>query len=194
MTPNGRQDENIDDKKISGTSQKAGLENAGRRRFARSGVAASGIIATLTSGPVLGTVCKSPSGFLSGNLSNHQQATTCMGRSPGYWKNHNQWPIQNRNTCKFRSVFTVPESSPYYPITMLNMLTEQGCDKHNLGMHLVAAYLNYKAGWSPFLTDSRLQSMWNELRMNGYFEPTAGVKWTAEEVVQYIQKTFNHLL
>ena len=37
MTPNGRQDENIDDKKISGASQQVGPANPGRRRFAVGG-------------------------------------------------------------------------------------------------------------------------------------------------------------
>lgn len=186
MTPNGQQNENIDDKNVSGPSEK-GLENAGRRRFARSGLAASGIIATLASRPVLATVCKSPSGFLSGNLSNHQQPTACDGRSPGYWKNH-KWPI-DKDTALFRSVFTVSSSSPLYSMTMLDVLNTKD-DKYNLAMHLIAGYLNYLSGKSPFLDTSRLQSMWNELQMPGYFTPTAGVKWTSEQVVYYIQQTF----
>ena len=191
MTPNGQQNENIDDKKISGLSDK-GLENAGRRRFARSGVAASGIIATLVSRPVLATVCKSPSAALSGNLSNHHAPTACEGRSPGYWKNHS-WPIPNCETVLFRSVFTVPYSSKtpsFYTITMMNLLTHQSFDRDNFGMHLVAAYLNFMSGKSPFLDVSRLQSMWTEIRSRGYFEPTAGVKWYRQQCVAYIQKTF----
>ncbi|OWW21015.1 hypothetical protein AYR66_17580 [Noviherbaspirillum denitrificans] len=73
---------------------------------------------------------------------------------------------------------------------MLTLLNPQGFDKYNLGMHLVAAYLNYKAGWSPFLDTATLQAMWNELRSKGYFTPTAGVKWTPEQVVDYIKQTF----
>lgn len=43
-----------------------------RRRFATSGLAVSGIILTLASRPVLGqTFCMSPSGFISGNTSQH---------------------------------------------------------------------------------------------------------------------------
>ncbi|WP_420474463.1 hypothetical protein [Noviherbaspirillum sp. ST9] len=188
MTPNGRQDDNIDEKNVSGASQQ-GLENPGRRRFGRSGIAATGIIATLTSKPVLGTVCKSPSGFLSGNLSNQKPPSACAGRSPGYWKNHD-WPIPNRTTAKFKSVFTVPAGSPYFTVTMLALLDPQDFDKYNFGMHLVAAYLNFRAGWSPFLDTARLQAMWTEVRTVGYFTPTAGVKWTAEQCVDYIQQTF----
>ena len=73
---------------------------------------------------------------------------------------------------------------------MLDLLTEQEFDKYNLGMHLVAGYLNFMAGWSPFLDTSRLQSMWTEIQSTGYFAPTAGVKWTTEQVVYYIQQTF----
>jgi len=188
MTPNGQQNENSDDKKVSGLSEK-GPENAGRRRFARSGLAASGIIATLTSRPVLATVCKSPSGSLSGNLSNHHQDTVCEGRSPGFWKNH-KWPGLSKDTLLFRSVFTVSSSSsPLYDMTMRDVLYTKD-DKHNLAMHLVAGYLNYTTGRSPFLDTSRLQAMWNELQLTGYFTPTAGKQWNAEQVVSYIQSTF----
>lgn len=191
MTPNGQQNKNIDDKNVSGLSEE-GLENAGRRRFARSGIAASGIIATLASRPVLATVCKSPSAALSGNLSNHHAPTACEGRSPGYWKNHD-WPIPNRETALFRSVFNVPYTSKtpsFYSITMNDLLTEKNFDKDNFGMHLVAAYLNFVSGKSPFLDTFTLNAMWSEIRLRHYFEPTAGVKWTRAQCVAYIQKTF----
>jgi hypothetical protein len=57
-----------------------------RRSFAKSGLVASGVLLTLSSRPVLGqSVCKSPSGFESGNLSFHGTPITCSGRTPGYW-------------------------------------------------------------------------------------------------------------
>jgi hypothetical protein len=72
---------------------------------------------------------------------------------------------------------------------MLDLLTSQDFDKYNVGMHLVAAYLNVKQGLTPFLTVERLNSMFTELQKYGYFTPTAGVKWTAAQVVDYISKT-----
>src|SRR5690606_27745011 len=94
--------------------QGAGRVNQSRRRFGKSGLAVTGVLATLASRPVLGTdlVCKSPSGFLSGNLSTHGPAPVCAGRSPGYWKNH-KWPIPNRETAKFCHVFATRPGSPY---------------------------------------------------------------------------------
>jgi hypothetical protein len=186
MTP-GQQNENIDDKKVSSLSED-GLENAGRRRFARSGLAASGIIATLTSRPVLGAVCKSPSGFLSGNLSKPDECTTLGGVSPGYWKNKTDWPVSPG--LKFCKVFTAT-SGPFSTVTLVALLDPQEYDKYGLGRHLVAAYLNYMSGRTPFLKLETLQAMWNEIRLKGYFTPTAGVTWTPDQVVSYISKTFH---
>ncbi len=65
-----------------------------RRRFGKSGLAASGVILTLASQPVLGQwACQSPSGFQSGNVSPHGQPPLCSGRTPGYWQAPNKnWP------------------------------------------------------------------------------------------------------
>jgi len=78
-----------------------------RRRFTKSGLAVSGVLLTLASRPSLGGgggggggfACKSPSGFISGNLSQHGTPQTCSGRTPGYWGTHggggpqpNAWP------------------------------------------------------------------------------------------------------
>jgi hypothetical protein len=189
MKTNGQQD-------VSGQESAPASErqvekiNESRRRFGKSGVAASGVLLTLASRPVLGAeVCKSPSGFLSGNLSTHGGPAICEGRSPGYWKNQTSWPIANRFTCKFSSVFTCRPRSPYAPITMLNLLSPQDFDSSNLGMHLVAAYLNAMEGWTPFLTVERIQSMFSEWQATGYFSPTAGVNWSAAEIVDYLKRT-----
>lgn len=65
-----------------------------RRRFGKSGLAASGVILTLASQPVLGQwACQSPSGFQSGNVSAHGDLPLCSGLTPGYWQAPNkQWP------------------------------------------------------------------------------------------------------
>lgn len=190
MTTSSPQDGKTDQQSTSFTAHPYGPVNESRRRFGKSGLAVSGVIATLASRPVLGCeVCQSPSGFLSGNLSTHGPAPVCAGRSPGYWKNHTNWPIPHRSTCKFSSVFTCGFGSPYASVTMLTLLSHQSYDTNNLGMHLVAAYLNAMAGWTPFLTVERIKSMFSEWQMTGYFSPTAGVKWDAYQIVDYLQKT-----
>lgn len=190
MTTNGRNDNQINGESMADSFEPSAPVNDSRRRFGRSGLVASGVLATLVSRPVLGTqVCKSPSGFLSGNLSTHGKPPICMGRSPGYWKNRTNWPIPNRKTCLFSSVFTCKSGTGYKTVTMFDLLSHKSFDSQNLGMHLVAAYLNAKAGWTPFLTVERIQSMFSEWSATGYFAPTAGVKWNAAQIVDYIQRT-----
>jgi len=66
-----------------------------RRRFMQSGLAVSGVLLTLANRSVLGSdfVCRSPSGFLSGNTSTHGALAPCTGRPPEYWGTHpEQWP------------------------------------------------------------------------------------------------------
>lgn len=65
-------------------------------------------------------------------------------------------------------------------------------DQDNLGMHIVAALLNAKAGYVPssVLTEAKVINMWNEWATKGYFEPKAGVQWSSAQIVAYIQGTF----
>lgn len=63
-------------------------------------------------------------------------------------------------------------------------------DPDNLGAHIVAALLNAKAGLTPVLSETQVIGMWNEWASNGYFEPTANVKWTSAQIVKYIVSTF----
>ena len=64
------------------------LVDDSRRHFTKAGLAASGVLLTLASRSALGgtLVCKSPSGFQSGNVSQHGTPTECIGRTPGYWQ------------------------------------------------------------------------------------------------------------
>ena len=66
--------------------------NPSRRKLAGAALGATAVF-TLASRPVWGGQCSSPSGFISGNLSQHGTPIMCSGRSPGYWKNHPEaWP------------------------------------------------------------------------------------------------------
>lgn len=167
------------------------LPSPSRRRFGAAGLAASGVIATLASRPVLGAglTCKSPSGFLSGNLSTHGEQPVCAGRSPGYWKNQTTWPIANRATAQFGKVFQCDAGSPYAQATFLHLLDPQKFDKDKLGMHLSAAFLNAMAGYTPFLTVERLHSIFSEWQRTGQFSPTATVSWDSAQIVEYLQAT-----
>ncbi len=70
-----------------GLEDKTKFVDSSRRRFTKSGLAATGVILTLASRPVLANaVCKSPSGYASANTSSHIHEM-CFGNSPEYYAN-----------------------------------------------------------------------------------------------------------
>ncbi|CAH1906035.1 conserved hypothetical protein [Candidatus Nitrotoga sp. HW29] len=73
MTINLDQNDELEKQQLSqDTDDQIKFSGESRRRFAASGLAVSGIILTLASRPVLGDpFCMSPSGFISGNTSQH---------------------------------------------------------------------------------------------------------------------------
>lgn len=179
--------------------------NHARRRFARAGLGASGVILTLASQPGMAAtrVCKSPSGSLSGGLQSRptDQTLVCGGLSPGYWKNHEQhkWPgsvcpvdRQNKLATTFKSVYPGgAANSVYDTLTLLQMLEDNAAagDTYNVGMHLAAAFLNVKSGNISYLTVTSLQNMWYALITYGYYTPHAGIQWGAEQIKLYLEST-----
>jgi hypothetical protein len=165
-----------------------------RRRFTKSGLAASGVLLTITSRSVLGggndglLTCKSPSGWISGNNSVHGEPPVCMGRSPGYWRNHSEkWPIAL--DTKFQAIFDCNSTSAYFDHNLFELCTPQKYDQNKLARHLVAAYLNAISGWTPFLPIATIKAMFTEWQSYGFFTPTAGVNWYADQIVEYLTAT-----
>lgn len=189
MMKDGHQQNNGDNVSLESNQDRPNDSVNSRRQFTKAGLGLSGVILSLASRPVLGgVVCKSPSGFLSGNASTHGPQPVCMGRSPGYWKNHlESWPIAT--DTQFRSVFPASPTSVYAKYTLLQLLTPQPDDRQNLGMHLVAAYLNAISGWTPFLPAETIIAMFAEWQSKGTFSPTTSVQWTATEIVTYLKAT-----
>jgi hypothetical protein len=66
-------------------------------------------------------------------------------------------------------------------------LTRGGLD--SLGRYTVAALLNARSGRTPMLNETTVRAMWNDLMNRGYYEPTAGIRWGAAEIVAYIKTT-----
>ena len=171
-----------------------------RRRFTRAGLAASGVVFTLASAPVLGCTAQSPSGFASGNLS-HSGNTQSDACSPCYWCSKETWghgikrdssSTKNDGT-KFRVLFpTCSSGSKYYSSTCSDLIEGQSFDSANgyLGMYLVAAYLNSISGWTSFLPPAKIQQMFTEWQSHGYFSPSPGVQWNATKIVTYLKSTW----
>lgn len=175
-----------------------------RRRLLQGGLGAAPVLMTLVSRPVLGGdgggigQCAAPSGFASMPTSQHGQPQLCLGRSPGYWKNHQDWPAPYyayetkwHDATLFKAYF-VP--SPYpWQTTFLEVLNLGGGPPTDVARHVVATALNIARGWIPaaVLSLARLQVIWQEFMTKDYFEPTAGVKWYHDDITDYLKSTMD---
>jgi len=75
--------------------------------------------------------------------------------------------------------------------TMMEVLWSKGHeDPHQLGAHIIAAYLNAKTIPDYGMTPSEVVNMYDQLRRTGYYQ-AGGHRMSAEEVVMFIQNTFS---
>lgn len=59
----------------------------------------------------------------------------------------------------------------------------------HVARHIVAALLNAQAGLTPAVSVRTVKGIWNEYHSNGYFEPTAGVRWLSDDILTYLAST-----
>ncbi len=184
-----------------------------RRRFLGAGVAATPFLLTLVSQPALGTgaVCFSPSRNVSRNTSVSQQGRygECLrAGSPGNYaaqqqasKGAYQWPAAVPPTTAMhplfyqgaengKTKFIKKENNQWVSMTLGEALQVSAAGQ--VHFHLIAAYLNKMGGNGAVIPDSVLTvqdilGMWQEYASRGYFEPMAGVKWYAEDIVNYLK-------
>jgi hypothetical protein len=173
---------------------------AARRRFAKAGAGASaGVIMTLASQPGMAqTLCTSPSGMLSGNLSRHSDhLIPCAGLSPGFWKTHPEaWPGALTNPdAKFSATFSTTgnRSSALSAYTCSQIVDPKevanGADPDNVAMHIMATLLNVRSKRIGFLTENQVLGIWNSYASTGTYQPTVGVTWNGWHIVDYLQRT-----
>nr|WP_217344903.1 hypothetical protein [Noviherbaspirillum sp. L7-7A]MBV0879099.1 hypothetical protein [Noviherbaspirillum sp. L7-7A] len=195
------------------------VRNPSRRRFTRAGVGASAVILTLTSRSVLAqTACKSPSGFASANLSQHNQdAVACDGVAAANWLDPNrQWPVpkETRFIDVFGSsslMFRTGTPQKFYDAfpsrvdkkdlppgqaaksTSLDEATLyealNGGETPGVVKSLIAAYLNFKAGLNSHPTDLQAIAIFKEWQANGIYTPSAGIKWSEDDIMNYLGST-----
>lgn len=124
MTINVDQNDELEKQQLSqDTADQIKFSGESRRKFAMSGLAASGIILTLASRPVLGdTFCLSPSGFISGNTSQHGACPPASNVTAKFVTNPDEtflaaFPKSNQSNTSYNSrrlsdMLTIPWSEP----------------------------------------------------------------------------------
>ena len=188
--------------------------DSGRRRLLQGGLSVAPVVLTLASrstfGGTLACECATPSGFVSGNTSKPGGPATCGGLSPGYWwqKPGVTWPLPYLRDGSFYnggygflhgtyvdySTHLVPPNSD--PSLMDVMGAHQGpnpYDPGTIGFHIIAALLNLQSGLlPPFITQSLLLALFNQVAQNGYYLPVPSmpsIQWSASDVVNYLTCT-----
>lgn len=166
---------------------------ATRRRLAKAGLGAAGVLWTLESHATLkktGFVCESASAYNSAGLnSNVATEQRCNPLSPSSWRYvQRSWPCNKE--LKFREIFKCNETrflKTYYPDSLLEVMGAQyDANYAYIGRHLSTAYLNVISHRIDFLDVQTVQRMWNELKINGMFKVGPGQFWTIHEVRKYL--------
>ena len=165
---------------------------AARRRLAKAGLGAAGILWTTRSHATLNFKCVSASAAYSSKFGSNKddELLACIGRSPGYWKKKGRsWPIPKETV--FGDVYghSGPWDTRISSATMLTLLSPQKFDSQNLAMHMSAAWLNVKSGKIGYLAERTLLQMWHQLN-SGHYEPAPGVFWDVERTKRYLEGTY----
>jgi len=151
---------------------------------------------TVKSSSALAAQCFAPSAAASIALLNSRldrEHLDCLGRTPEYWFNASkthptEWTASGGEGVLFSTVF----GSGFDGLTLKQVMGLNGTqDPWQLGAHLSAAYLNNKIGWVPDTVVSLqdLRDMWAGGSGGSPYTPTAGVTWTGEQIVAYLQTT-----
>jgi hypothetical protein len=184
-----------------------GARGASRRRFARAGAGATGVLLTLTSQPGMAcSICRSPSGYQSvmtnptAAVSNRpKNSVTCNGWNPRQWHaNLGTW-----KTTQFKTAFSCAnkEIGDATAEMLLSLCQAPAWNQQSavtrtqssvLAMWLVAAYLNVQYGKSSFLKIEILQGIWREFELTKTYTPTAGVTpWKYADIIVYLSGTMD---
>jgi len=175
-------------------------KGSSRRRFARVGAGATGVLLTLHSQPGMAcTYCGiSASAALSamgqkkaiGTLSHHGPAPVCNGIRPVDWCSRT-WPSGCSKTDLFATHFGCNRGSAYASATCHEIMTGAACDTTRMAQYIMAAYLNVLSGRVNFISIESLRTVWSEWVSNGYYAPMAGQKWYANDIVGYLYGTMD---
>jgi len=177
-----------------------------RRRMLRGALGGVPVALAITTRPAraLSTLqCQTPSAAQSMNTSRVEEVQLCYGRTPEYWKDpshFDKWPHpfyakSDKGLGVAASQFHAMGCSggQFGNATMLQVL-EMGSNsggQAQLGAYVCAAVLNAAGGMTPVLDIPDVLNLWNECSNRGYYEATAGVRWSAGQVVQYLKTTMS---
>lgn len=161
-------------------------QGAARRRLAKTGLGAAGVLWTTQASAT--RLCVSASAALSSGLHSKEPKYTkarCEGKGPDYWKH------RVSSKTRFHEIF--PCSDHYYgtygTVTLQALLKGCSFDQSEIGKYLVVTYLNIKQGWISYISERTLFEIWSQLQRTGHYQPAKGHYWDARMTAKYLWAT-----
>lgn len=168
-----------------------------RRRLLRGGAAATPVVLSLASKPVMAGVCTSASAFASINASRPNATATCTGQTPGTWKTCDSklWPQTGNYTrtgtwgnCGMAGHSQVPTTATLLQVVSYTETSGPRC----VAAHIAATLLNIQTLRVPatIINIDQARRMWNDfVSRNGLYSPSAGTNWDHLAIVNYLKTT-----
>lgn len=175
----------------------------GRRRLLRGGLGATPVLLTLAARPVAAARCVAASSFASLDASRPRETLLCAGRLPDYWKQplaFQEWPAPyvpstqpvpgttysptaDQAATLFDTVFGSTGGYPGRTLLDVLELPEAEYGRDALARLVVAALLNAAKGYTPeeVLGVGTVRDAWRAYAWRGWYEPTAGIRWYADD-------------
>jgi hypothetical protein len=166
-------------------------KSASRRRLLRAGVGAAPAVLTIVSMPVRAATTvqgRSASAMASMNAGaksgNSLVTVSSAGDSAATWVGchpSSPWPtdcVQGQPKHSFPACLGAAGSSYKAGGASLKDALKDS-SMNGLPQYLAAAYLNFRSGKSPVVTEPQLLAIWNACYLNGpgYWSPVSGAKW-----------------
>lgn len=164
--------------------------NAGRRRIARAGIGAAGVLLTLESKVAMATgpACIAPSAaaLSRGAISNYVEQGRCDALKPEDWVQREQWPHPKGE--QFGQLFS-GANAEYAQVTLSEMLSLD-VHRHFIGRAFVTTFLNIRSGMLTVMDENTLFKMWDDLQANHVYMPNPSVTWVPAQVHAYLESTY----
>lgn len=173
----------------------AQVHNAGRRRIARAGIGAAGVLLTLDSRVAMATgpkcVAPSAAALSHGGNSNYVERGRCDAVGPEHWvRAADYWPCSKH--IKFGALFGCKGSdAPYAEIEMIKILSESAYADF-VGRAVATTYLNIVTGKLTVMDEATLFKMWDSLQTHQAYSPVPKVIWTPTDVRKYLESTYTY--
>lgn len=173
------------------------VPNAGRRRIARAGIGAAGVLLTLESRVAMATgpKCVAPSAAAlshSGNSNYARQGQGhCSAMGPKDWvQMADSWPCSKN--IKFGALFNCWGTDTHFNEVELVKILDEDIYNEFIGRSVATTYLNILTGKLTVMDKETLLTIWRELQEHQRYSPKRGVIWTPYDVRKYLESTYNY--